>query len=102
MRRKLVFQRLDGGVPGPTNDIRLSIDMASAKSEFCATRIGEFRKVGEILRGELDSLTGRLSFSQTSIFAMFGMATTKPLYRKLYAVYYQAELSGNDRIALEG
>ena len=87
MGRRLIFLGLAGAFPGPTKDIRLSIDFASDTGEFCATRIGEFLNMGDIPHGELDSISGRLFFPHTSVFEMFGRSIAIPLYRKLYADY---------------
>ena len=99
--RKLIFLFRDGTIPGPTADMRLSIDLTSDRQELRAGRIGEFLSRGRMSRGELDSLSGRLSLPQTSTIGRIWWATTHPLYRRLYSDYYRTELSDNDRVALE-
>ena len=51
---------------------------------------------------ELESLNGRMSFAQTSIFGRFCRALMKPLYRKANAAFYQPALSPSDIKVLEG
>ena len=49
--------------------------------------------LGVISHGELESLIGRLSFSQTSIFGRIGRSMLAPLYIKLKTRYYHPLIS---------
>ena len=75
------------------------VNLAEEKKDFRADRLEEFLRIGHILHKELESITGRLSYSQTSVFRRFGRGTMHPLYRKMHAAYYQSELSDADRAA---
>ena len=79
----------------------LPIDLTDEKKQSWASLIGEFLASERIPHKELDSLTGRLSFAQTSIFGRFGRDMVHPLYRKLYGCYYDESLSDVDRITME-
>ena len=85
-----------GGFPSPASNMLLSVDLPDAKKVSWIARIEQFTQAGQIGHKELESLTGRLSFSQTSIFGRFGRATTQPLYRKVNAGRYQPALSDSD------
>ena len=78
-----------------------SIDLAEAKKIAWGGRIEEIPKSGEIPHGELNALTGRLSFSQASVFGRFGRAMMQPIYRKLYTGFYTAQLSDCDVVTLD-
>ena len=79
----------------------LPIDLTDGKKAAWDARIDEIIKAGEIPHGELEALTGRLSFSQTSIFGRFGRAMMHRLYRKLYAGFYSATLTEGDLVNLD-
>ena len=76
--RDVTFLGLEGTFPDPPNGILPPIVLTGGKKQRWATRIGEFLSSGRIRHKESGSLTGRLSFSQTSIFGRFGMAMTHP------------------------
>ena len=76
-------------------------DLTDGKKQNSATRIKEFPNNGRIPHNELESLTGRLSFPQTSIFGRLGRAMMHPIYRKLYGYYYDNSISDVDRISQE-
>ena len=61
-----------GRFPAPDYDMALSVSLTDEKKSLRAARIDEFLKAGRILRRERESLTGRLSFSQTAVFGRFG------------------------------
>ena len=48
---------------------------------------------GSISHREPESLAGRLSYPQKSIFGRFGWTMAQPLYRELNTDFYQPELS---------
>ena len=79
----------------------LPIDLTDEKKQGWAARIGEFLTNERIPHKDLESLTCRFPFSQTSILGRFGRAMIQPLYRKLYARYYDESISDIDRITLE-
>ena len=99
--KKVTCLGLVGPFPDPPNGMLLSIDVTDVKKEGRASRIGEFLVIERIPHKDLESLTGRLSFSQTSIFGRFGRALIRPLYRKLYGYYYDGSISGPGRIILQ-
>ena len=79
----------------------LSVDLKGSKKGKWAERISQFHEAGLISHKELESITGRLSYSQTSIFGRFGRALMQPLYRKSNAAFYQPALSPSDIRVLE-
>ena len=98
---QLSFLGSVGDFPAPDNDMALSFSLADEKKSLWAARIGEFLKVGRTIRKELESLTGRLSFSKTAVFGRCGRGMMQPLYRKANAAYYQPEITNADRLVLE-
>ena len=92
----VTFLGLWGQFPSPASNMLLSVDLPEAKKAAWSARIEQFIHAGQIGHKELESLTGRLSFSQTSIFGRFGRAMMQPLYRKVNAGCYQATLSEAD------
>ena len=89
-----------GPFPDPANGMLLPIDLTDGERQNWATRIHEFLNNERIHHKELESLAGRLSFSQTSILG-FGRAMVSPLYRKLYGYYCDDSISGVGRITPE-
>ena len=99
--RQLVFLGLQGNFPGPETDALLRVKLPGDKKNYCSDRIEDFLHAGSVTHKELESLVGRLSYSQTSIFGRFGRAMMHPLYRKLRSGYYQPKLSGVDTSILQ-
>ena len=97
----VTFLGLEGPFPDPSNGILPPIDLTGGKKQNWATLIQEFLNNERIPQKELESLTCRLSFSQTSILGRFGRAATQQLYRKLYGYYYDNSISDVGRITLE-
>ena len=75
----------------------LPVNLAEEKKSLRSDRLGEFLRTGHIMRKKLESFTGRLSYSETSVSGRFGMGMMHPIYRKLNAAFYQSELSDSDR-----
>ena len=75
---QLPFLGLVGDLPAPDNDMTLSVALTDEEKSLWAARIEEFLKVGRIIRNELESLTGRLSFSHTAVFGRFGRGGDAP------------------------
>ena len=99
--RRITFLGLEGFFPGRDNSMLLSVDLTESKKRKWAERISEFLDAGVISHQELESLNGRLSFSQTSVFGRFGRALMQPLYKKVNAACYQPVLSAADARVLE-
>ena len=99
--REIVFLGLRGSFPCPDNGMELLISLPETKRVRWCKAVRSYLAKGSITHSELDSLTGKLSFSQTSVFGRMGRAMMQPLYRKLYAPYYDATISDSDRIVLE-
>ena len=99
--RNITFPGLCGSFPGPDTDMSLRIDLPALKKRKWSSLIRQTLRSGSITHDRLESLTGRLSFSQTSIFGRFGRAMMQPLYRKIYAPYYSPALTPGDRLTLE-
>ena len=100
LRRQIVFLDLLGHFTGPDTDMISSITLSGEKKTHRVAIIRNVVAVGRPSHKDLESLTGKLAFSQTSIFGRFGGIMAHPLYRKLYAAYYQPTLTDQARIAL--
>ena len=99
--RRISFLGLSGHFPGPVNDMTPSVDLADGGKLNWAEKLEAFLARGSIAQKELESVTGRMSFSQTSIFGRWGVGTTQPLYRKSNSQYCQADLSVSDRLTFQ-
>ena len=99
--RTSTFIGLEGHFPSPDSVATLSVNLAEDKKSLRSDRLGEFLRTGHIEHKELESITGRLSYSQTSAFGRFARCMARPLYRQLSADCYQSELSGSDRAVLQ-
>ena len=84
-----------GGNP-PISGMLLAVDFPDFEKLARCARIEHFVESGRIGREELESLTGRLSISQTSIFGRIGRAMTHPRYRKANLGFYQSYLTDSD------
>ena len=99
--RNITFLGLSGSFTGPETDMSLRIDLPALKKRKWSSPIRQTLRSGSITHDQIESLTGRLSFSQTSIFGRFGRAMMQPIHRKLYAPYYSPDLTPDGRLTLE-
>ena len=76
-------------------------DLADGGKSLWADRLEEFLRICHMPHKELESVTGRLPYSETSVFGRFGRGMLQPLYRKLNAAYYQLDLPDSDRTGLQ-
>ena len=76
--RKLRFIGSEGEFHAPDNGRTLTVDLVEEKKSLRADRLEEFLRICHILHKELESATGRLSYSQTSVFGRFGRGMMQP------------------------
>ena len=100
MDRNIIFLGLHGRFPGSDNKTSL-LTPTRFEAFRMALIIRKFLAAGAKSHEELDSLSGKFSFSQTSAFGRFGRAMMQPLYRKLYAPYYNPVVSASGQMFLE-
>ena len=93
---EVVFLGLLGFFPNPTRDMALEIKLPQDKKDKWITAINGFLGKGTISKDQLDSLIGRLSFSQTSLFGRFGRHMMTPIHTKANACPYTPTLSDRD------
>ena len=98
--RRIAFSGILGHFPGPDADMVLPITLSGEKKTHRIAIIRNVSASGRISNKDSESLTGKYHFPQTSIFGRFGRVTVHPIYRKLYAAYYQPILTDSDRITL--
>ena len=79
----------------------LRIDLTPEMKQLWADRIRFCINNGRVQAKEMESLTGRLSFSQTSAFGRYGRAMMHRLYRKANSAFFGARLSALDVRRLE-
>ena len=89
---RLTFLGLRGCFPKPSNDMTLPIKLPSKKAAAWAMSISAHVSCGRISHADLESVIGRLSFTQTSVFGRIGRAMLSPLYVELHAKTYDATL----------
>ena len=70
----------------------LSIRLPKKKAAMWAMSIAAHTSSGRISHADLESVIGRLSFAQTSVFGRIGRAMLSPLYTKLRAKSYDPTL----------
>ena len=71
----------------------LALSLSTEKATHCASIIDKITQDGHISHALLESLSGRLGFSQTAVFGRFARAMLKPLYTKLYDPRYTTALT---------
>ena len=89
----VTFLGLRGSFPSCDNRFRLGISLPPEKATKWADLIASFIKAKSISLQQLESLIGKLSFSQTQLFAKFARTQLRPLYRKLYRKVFNTKLS---------
>ena len=99
MDRQLAILGLDGHFPGSGNEKILSVNLAAGS--IWSDTMGEFHRIGHIDRTELESQTGRLSFSQKSACRRCDRGMAQPLYLELNAVFYQSAMACADRMVIQ-
>ena len=90
---RVTFLGLLGSFPAKTNSFKLGISLPEEKASHWAALIQEHIKARSISHQQLEKLIGKLSFSQTQLFAKFARTQLRPLYRKLYRKVYNAKLT---------
>ena len=78
----------------------LTISPPHGKALKWESKLREHLLRGAVHRKELESVVGKLSFSQTSVFGRIGRAMMTALFQKQNAKYYLAELSGREASVL--
>ena len=96
MGEEVAFLGLLGRFPNPGNDMTLSIALPEDKKTNWATIIDKIPTLGVVQHSQLESLIGKLSFSQTSIFGRFGRPMLTPLQIKLNARHFRTLLSDRE------
>ena len=98
--RRIVFLGLLGNFPAPCNRMLLSIDLPTDKADAWCRSIKRILAEGIVSHDELESIIGRLSFTQTSVFGRIGRGMLAPLYAKLRALPYHTALSCRESTTL--
>ena len=81
----ITFLGLLGEFPDISNNMTLSISLTAGKSIKWRDRLRTIVKQKSISRADLESIIGKLGFSQTAVFHRFARTMMNPLYAKLYA-----------------
>ena len=97
---RLTFLGLKGNFPRPSNGMTLSIRLPKKKAAAWAMSIAAHASCGKISHADLESVIGRLSFTQTSVFGRIGRAMLSPLYTKLHATHYDQTLDQKELTTL--
>ena len=96
----VTFLGLMGSFPSQATNFRTGITLPREKAAARADIINAFSKARNIPFQQLEKLIGKLSFSQTQLFAKFARAQLRPLYRKLYRKVYNAKLADLESFTL--
>lgn len=81
----MTFLGIQGGFPFPENGAALEVSLPGEKGTKWIDAVAKILDIGVVTHDQLESLIGRLSFSQTSIFGRFGRPMMTHLYTKLNA-----------------
>ena len=96
----LTFLGIFGTFPGPHNDMSLTVSLPREKAIRWGAKIREFALLGRIQHKDMESLIGKLSFTQTSVFGRVGRAMMAALYQKVNAKFYDPALSDRELTTL--
>ena len=96
----LTLLGLRGDFPKPENLMTLAISLPEDKKSKWTERILDILREDHVTHPELESVIGRLSFSQTSIFGRVGRVMLSPLYTKLHSPFYTGALTECERNSL--
>ena len=95
------FLGIHGVFPSPANDMAIALSPSPDKSRARADRIRQLLDLGDIARQELESLIGKLSFSQAPIFGRFGRPMMAPLNGHLGSPNFHPLLPDRGRRGLQ-
>ena len=90
---RITFLGLRGDFPRPPYKMAILIRLHPLKAKTCTSTMDRIITSGSISRKELESVIGRLSFAQTSVFGRICRSTLAPLYTKLHMETYFAALT---------
>ena len=97
---RVTFLGLRGFFPCRENGWKLQITLPSDKAKAWADYVRSFRQRGSIHALELETLIGRLSFSQTCLFGKFARTQMRCLYKKLHRRVYVAKFTPRELLSL--
>ena len=95
----MVFIGLTGSPPRPSNLMTIRISLMKEKRRNWHISIARIVEAGAIAFAEIESIIGRLSPTQTSVFGRIGGAMLAPLYTKLRPETYRPLLSQKELTA---
>ena len=96
----LTFLGLLGEFPSPQTDMQLRISLPPVKTSAWCDMLERLINLGVATEQELQSVVGRLSFTQTCIYGKMGRAMLSPFYEKLKTPYYHPRLEERELNAL--
>ena len=80
----IIFLGIQGTFPRPANDMALVIKLPPKNAKTWRVMSERIIKAESVSRKELESVIGRLSIAQTSVFGRIGREMLSPLYKKLH------------------
>ena len=96
----LTFLGIFAQFPDPENGMSLTTSLPKENSSERALKIKACVDTGTIAHKERESLMGKTSFSQTSIFGRVGRAMMTSLYQKAKPPYYKPTISHREASTL--
>ena len=97
---KVVFLRLEGSFPSPQNSMQISVRLTPDKASKWIDTLKLFLSQGRVGHRDLESLIGKLGFSQTCLFGKFARCHLRALYPKLHRKWYIPMLSAYETSAI--
>ena len=95
------FLGIEWKFPNPSNGMTLALALPLGKKTRWTDAINKIIKLGVVTHDQLESLAGRLSFSQTSVFGRFGRPMLTPLYNKLNTTTSHPLLTEKETMVLQ-
>ena len=98
--KRVDFLGLSGEFPARSNKGTLSICLTREKATNWRALIVDFLKEGRISHQALESIIGKLGFSQSAMFGKFARSQMRVLYKKQHRKIYCAILSEQEKAVL--
>jgi len=98
---EIIFLGLKGSFPSHETGMNLQVSLPEEKAKKWTELIRHFITQGAISAPELESVIGKIGFSQTHLFGKFSRAMLRDLYRKLNRKKYTPVISLGERETLK-
>ena len=95
---RITFLGLEGLFHSPANLMKLSARLTTDKASEWIDTVKGFLERGRVGRKELESLIGKLGFSQTCLFGKFDRCQLRALYLKLHQKWFVSTITERETL----